>query len=82
MGNVCVVGACEEEKVAPSPVSLAQVTRALRLSEQRGKLKPLMKRPSVLSQEKPRGQWGSGLVACGDPREGEGAGQRPSATSG
>lgn len=43
-----------------------------------------MKRPSVLSQEKPRGQWGSGLVACGDPREGEveGEGQRPSASSG
>lgn len=49
--------------------------RRLCLSKQRGKLKPLMKRPPVSLQKPPEGNGGSGLVACGDPIEGEGRGK-------
>lgn len=52
-----------ERRWAPSP-PVSGYQRSLCLSERRRKLKPLMKRPSVLLQERPpegNGQWSSGL---------------------
>lgn len=58
------VGASEDKKVGTQAPPVSDYQRLLCLSEQRRKLKPLMKRPSVFLQEKPQramGQWPSGL---------------------